>query len=145
MALVSCTAKPGGPVSAEPSERARQRVADVTPGHAGRQYARPRHHEMTARDERLLVGRGHDLATPQRRQDGSEAHHPSCSHQHQVDVVGRGHVLERLWTVLGQRGQARGEARDLRIERFLVAPCRQRGHAEPLRERREDVECLPPD
>ena len=51
---------------------------------------------MAAGDERLLVRRGHDLAGTQRREDGAEADDPAGGDDHQVDVVARRELLERV-------------------------------------------------
>ena len=61
-----------------------------------RERARQRHHEVAAGDQRLLVGRGHDLAGPQRREHRPEADDTARPDHDQVDVVAGREGLERV-------------------------------------------------
>ena len=53
---------------------------------ARRAGSRQRHHQVAAGDERLLVGRGHDLARCERRDDRAQAHDTARGHDHEVHV-----------------------------------------------------------
>ena len=80
----------------EPGERARVGVAGIGGSDGRRQVARQRHHEVAARDQRLLVGRGHDLAGAQRGEHRAEADDTAGGDDHDVDVVAGGECLERI-------------------------------------------------
>ena len=54
---------------------------------------------MTGRDERLLVGGGHDLARLQRGQHRPQAHHTAGGHDDEVDVLPGGHLRERVGSI----------------------------------------------
>ena len=58
---------------AQPGERARVRVARVRRRARRGERTGQRHDEVTAGDQRLLVGRGDDLAGPQRGEDRAKA------------------------------------------------------------------------
>ena len=61
-----------------------------------RQRLRLRHDQVTRRDERLLVGGGHDLARRQRRQDRAQADHAAAGHDDEIDVITGGHLGHRV-------------------------------------------------
>jgi hypothetical protein len=61
------------------------------------------HDEVAARHERLLVRGGDHLAGPKRRQDGAEAHNATRPDHHEVDVVARRELDERIRAVDAKR------------------------------------------
>ena len=60
------------------------------------QRAGERHDEVAAGDERLLVGRGDDLAGAQRGEDRPKADHAARADDDEVDVVAGRERLERV-------------------------------------------------
>ena len=69
-------------------------------GSAGRSRRQPAgewHDQVAARHQRLLVGRGHDLARLQRREDGPQGDQPARGNDHKINVRTRGNRLERVW------------------------------------------------
>ena len=65
-----------------------------SPRRVAASVAGQRHHEVAARDERLLVGRGHDLPGAQGGQDRPKADDAAGRDDDEVDVVARGERLE---------------------------------------------------
>ena len=91
---------------AEPGERARVRIHRPFAGYPSRLVASERHHEVAAGDERLLVGRGDDLAGSQRRDDRSEADDAARPDDDEVDVLAGRQRDERIVAVV-ERGPGR--------------------------------------
>ena len=119
------------------------------------------HDEMAAGDQRLLVGRGHDLAGAEGGKDRAQADDAPGRHDDEVDVVARRELGERVVArgplrarrqVLAVKGMRVGDRHDRRPEparllreRRSIATGRQRDHAEELRVRGDDLDRLGPD
>ena len=120
-----------------------------------------RHDEVAAGDQRLLVGRGDDLAGLERGEDRAQADHAAGGDHDEVHVVARGHRQQRVRTsvrhrpgrqveareggAIGQRHDPGADRRDLGREGGGVAAG---GHGHDLEggaECGQDVERLAPD
>ena len=100
----------------QPAERRRERIPHVGYGALGGPALRDRHHEMAARDKRLLVCRGHDLPGLEGGDDGPEADDTAGANDHDIDVVAGREGDERRLSEL--EGGTRGEFRRERPVRF---------------------------
>ncbi len=81
---------------AQPGQRAGERVTGAGRGALGGQATGLGHDQVTAGDQGLLVGRGHDLAGAQRGQDRPQADHAAGGDDHQVHVVPGGQLDQAL-------------------------------------------------
>ena len=140
------------------SRTGRRGAVDATVGGA---HPRQRHHEVAARDERLLVGGGDDLAGSQGREDRPEADDAAGPDDDEVDVVADRQRLEGVGAAdaLGAGGRsiaarpagsARATARRTQAGRLLgerrgIGPGGQRDDLEGGGVRGEDVDRLAPD
>ena len=101
-------------------------------GRDGRgQAARERHDEVAAGDERLLVGRRHDLAGAQRGEHRAEADDAAGADDDQVDVVARGERVEGVGAADALRAGRQVEAGQRRRRRRARRP--RAGAAPPAR------------
>src|ERR1035437_4977278 len=76
-------------------------------GRSRRQSAGEWHDQVAARDQRLLVGRGNDLARLERGEDGPQRDQPARGNDHKINVRTRGNRPERTWAAyeLGTGGE----------------------------------------
>jgi hypothetical protein len=124
----------------------------VARGHAKR--TRERHHEVAAGDQRLLVGRGNDLAALECSKDRLEADHAGRADEDEVNLIAGGDLLQRLWTtnharrpwrergrdgLIGQGDHPRPVSPDLIVERRDVVPGCERHDLEAVGVRGKDV------
>ena len=135
-------------------------------GWAGGRYLRSecpgeRHDEMAAGHQRLLVGRGDDLAGPQRSHDRSKADHAARADDDEVDIVAADQRLEGVRAadpfgagrqvqaaqrgVVGEGHGFGSEARHLLGEQPGVGTGRERHDLKGVRMRLEDIDGLPAD
>ena len=145
---------------AQPGERDRERIGGVGVGALGGPGARLAHHEVAARDERLLVGGRDDLAARAApRAPAAARRRRPCptttrSTSSRVAMASRassppmpsrpGRQVERRG-VVGQAHDGGPEPRRLRAQLVGVAPARERDHAEPVGVLLEDVHRLTAD
>ena len=120
--------------------------------------ARLGHDDVAAGDQRLLVGRGHDLASTQRREDRPKADDAPRRDDDEIDIVARGKLDERcvargpfraLRDVQPGEGVAFRQCHDRRPqlpglfrERRPIPAGRQSDDPEELRVRGDDLDCL---
>ena len=146
---------------AQPGERARVRVGLVRGGPGGGQRARQRHHEVAAGDERLLVGRGHDLPCAQCREHRAQADDPARADDDEVDVVACRERLEGVRATdalragrqvqagyrrpVSERDGRRTQPGGLLGEERAIRTGRERDDPERLRVAREDIHSLAAD
>ena len=105
-----------------------------------------RRDEMAAGHEHLFVGERDALARIECGDRGREAGDPGRGDEHQVDIVARGQVDQRVIAIARLHGGERRAclARDL-SERARIACRRDRGHPQAVGMRGDDIESLPPD
>ena len=146
---------------AQPGQRARVRVTGTRDRDALGQRPRQRHHQMTAGDQGLLVGRGDDLAGAQGGEHRPEAHDAARSDDHEVDVVPRGELDEGVRSAdpfragrqvqaghvigVGEGDRGRPQAVRLLCEERGVGAGGEGDDPERIRERGQDVDRLASD
>ena len=143
---------------AEPGEGIGERVQRVGFARASRQAASDRHDDMAAGDQGLLVGRRDDLAGTKRGEDRSKADDTTGRDDHEIDVVTRGELEERLvargpiraarevqtgeGVGFRQRNDRRSQLPCLFRQRRPITAGRQPDDAEELRVRGDDLDRL---
>ena len=142
----------------QPSQRAGLGVPRRVDGRGGRPPPGERHDQVTARHQRLLVGRRDDLARGQRRQRGGQADHAACGDKDQVHILARRQREQRVRPLLavdagrqldGRRiphgHRLRPEPVGLGKQRRRVATTGEGHDLETLGERAQHLERLPAD
>ena len=142
----------------QPSQRAGLRVPRRVDGHDGRLPPGQRHDQVTARHQRLLVGRRDDLARGQRRQRGGQTDQAAGGDKDQVHIITRrqreqwvrpllpvdaGRQLDRRLIPHGHRSRAEPVGLGKQCRR--VATTGEGYDLKALGERAEHLERLPAD